>query len=217
MARDAETIDPPADLEVEAPTDGGDGPDADRGHSEGSEDTETELGELAKPGPNPSRTGSRWTRIVAYGLLPAAVMLLGAAAGFFCYRNQSDTAADQARTASVKTATDDTIALLSYQPDTADKTLNDSRDRLTGNFRDAYSSLIHNVVIPGAKQKHISSVATVPAAASVSASGRHAVVLVFVNQSVIVGSDAPTATTSCVKVGLDKVGDRWLISKFDPV
>jgi Mce-associated membrane protein len=72
-------------------------------------------------------------------------------------------------------------------------------------------------VIPGAKQKQISAVATVPAMASVSADPRHAVVLVFVNQTVVVGQDAPTDTASSVRVTLDKVGDRWLISKFDPV
>ena len=50
-----------------------------------------------------------------------------------------------------------------------------------------------------------------------SADPRHAVVLVFVNQTVVVGKDAPTDTASSVRVTLEKVGDRWLISKFDPV
>ena len=44
------------------------------------------------------------------------------------------------------------------------------------------------MVIPGAKEKQISAVATVPAAASVSAEPNHAVVLVFVNQTVVVGT-----------------------------
>ena len=56
-----------------------------------------------------------------------------------------------------------------------------------------------------------------PAVASVSATPNHAVALVFVNQTVIVGTGAPTATASSVKVTMEKVGDRWLISKFDPV
>jgi Mce-associated membrane protein len=51
----------------------------------------------------------------------------------------------------------------------------------------------------------------------VSAKPNQAVVLVFVNQTVIVGQDAPTDTASSVRVTLDKVGDRWLIAKFDPV
>ncbi len=50
-----------------------------------------------------------------------------------------------------------------------------------------------------------------------SATESEAVVLVFVNQTVIVGQDAPTDTASSVRVTLEKVGDRWLISKFDPV
>ncbi len=41
--------------------------------------------------------------------------------------------------------------------------------------------------------------------------------LVFVNQTVTVGNDAPTDTNSSVRVTLEKVGDRWLISEFDPV
>jgi Mce-associated membrane protein len=38
-----------------------------------------------------------------------------------------------------------------------------------------------------------------------------------VNQTVIIGQDAPTNTASSVRVTLDKVGGRWLISQFDPV
>ena len=73
------------------------------------------------------------------------------------------------------------------------------------------------MVIPGAKQKHIGAVATVPAAASVSANANHGVVLVFVNQTVVVGTDPPSATASVERVTLDTVRDRWLISGFDPV
>lgn len=107
--------------------------------------------------------------------------------------------------------------MLSYKPDTAEKDLTAAQNRLTGQFKDSYASLTHDVVIPGAKQKQISAVANVPAAASVSATANHAVVLVFVNQTVIVGTDAPTSTTSCVRVTLDKHDGRWLISQFEPI
>jgi Mce-associated membrane protein len=43
------------------------------------------------------------------------------------------------------------------------------------------------------------------------------VVLLFVNQTVNMGSNAPTNTDSSVRVTLDKIGGRWLISGFDPV
>jgi Mce-associated membrane protein len=72
-------------------------------------------------------------------------------------------------------------------------------------------------VIPGAKQKNISAVASVPAAAPVSSTENHAVVLVFVNQTITIGNDPPTSTASSVRVTLDKVAQRWLISQFEPV
>jgi Mce-associated membrane protein len=106
--------------------------------------------------------------------------------------------------------------MLSYGPDTVDRQLGAARDLLTGAFRD-YTSLTHDVVIPGAKQKRISSVTTVPAAALVSATSNRAAVLVFVNQTVAFGNDAPSDTASSVRVTLEKIGESWLISGFDPV
>jgi Mce-associated membrane protein len=159
----------------------------------------------------------RWSRLIAYGLLPGLALLLASAAGFLKWQDESARDAQAARAASVQAATDGTVALLSYRADTVEKDLEAARGRLTGTFLNAYTSLTHEVVIPGAKQKQISAVATVPAAASISASANHAVVLLFVNQSLIMGQDAPTNTASSVRVILDKVGDDWLISGFDPV
>jgi len=120
------------------------------------------------------------------------------------------------RIESVRVATDGTVALLSYKPETVEKDLGAARDRLAGNFKDSYTSLTRDVVIPGSKQKQISAVATVPAAASVSVTENHAVVLVFDNQTVVIGNDAPTDTAT-VRVTLDRIHGRWLISQFDPV
>ena len=159
----------------------------------------------------------RWSRAIVYVVLPALALLLASAAGFLKWQDGSAREAGAARAESVRAATDSTIALLSYKPDTVEKDLDAARGRLTGTFLSAYTSLTHDVVIPGAKQKQISAVATVPAAASTSATGNHAVVLLFVNQTVIIGQDAPTNTASSVRVTLDKVGGRWLISQFDPV
>lgn len=159
----------------------------------------------------------RWSRLIAYGLLPGLALLLASAAGYLKWQEASTRSAQAARTASVQAATDGTVALLSYRADTVEKNLEAARGRLTGTFLKAYTSLTHEVVIPGAKQKQISAVATVPAAASISASANHAVALLFVNQTLTIGQDAPTNTASSVRVTLDKVGDHWLISGFDPV
>jgi Mce-associated membrane protein len=181
------------------------------------EPTETadETSESAEP-EKPKRS-IQWARVFAFGVLPAVALLLAMGAGYLKWMDNSVRDSERARDTSVQAAKDSTVALLSYKPDTVEQQLNAARDRLTGDFRDSYTSLTHDVVIPGAKQKQISAVATVPAAASVSANPNQAVVLVFVNQTVIVGQDAPTDTASSVRVTLDKVGDRWLIAKFDPV
>ncbi|MBY0388909.1 MAG: hypothetical protein K2X56_12590 [Mycobacterium pseudokansasii] len=158
----------------------------------------------------------RWPRPLAYGVLPGLALSLALAAGFLKW--QCSSAPESIGSLEViQAARAATVELLSYRPDTAERDLGAAGDRLTGHFKDEYTSLTRDVVIPGAKRKQISAVATVPAAASVSAQSNHAVVLLFVNQTTIVGTEAPTYTASSVRVTLDKVGGRWLISGFDPV
>lgn len=181
------------------------------------EEADDELDSDGAASGDQTRRRFRWGRAVAFGLLPGIVLLAGAAAGYLKWQDATARDADLARVASVQAAKDGTIGLLSYQPDTVDRDLEAARNLLTGDFQNSYTSLTHDVVIPGAKQKRISAVATVPAAASVSASPTHAVVVVFVNQTVVVGKDAPSDTASTVRVTLDKVGDHWLIAGFDPI
>jgi Mce-associated membrane protein len=159
----------------------------------------------------------RTKRILAFGVLPILALILAAGSGYQKWQVDSAREAQTARVESVPAATESTIAILSYQPDSAEKELTAARDRLTEPFKDQYTKLITDVVIPGSKQKKISAIATVPAAASISATHDHAVVLVFIDQSIVIGADAPTSTSSTVRVTLDKDGDKWLISQFDPV
>ena len=114
-------------------------------------------------------------------------------------------------------ARDSIVAMLSYQPDTAEKTLNDARSRLTGEFLDAYTQLIQTVVVPSATKDRITALATVPAVSVMSAEADRAVVLAFVDQTLTEGAKPPTLTTSSVRVTMEKVDDHWLISGFDPV
>ncbi|WP_456320226.1 hypothetical protein [Mycobacterium shottsii] len=159
----------------------------------------------------------RWWPVIAYALLPALALLLAGGTGFAKWQDGAVRDAAQASAESVQAATAGTIALLSYRPDTVRSDLEAARAKLTGAFLSDYTSLTRDVVIPGGKQKDISAVATVPAAASVSATGEHAIALLFVNQTIIVSQDPPTSTASSVRVTLDKVDGRWLISRFDPV
>lgn len=154
--------------------------------------------------------------IFGFWVLPVVALLVAGSAGYLKYEDSSARGAEVARIESVQAAKDAAVAMLSYAPDNVDTTLDAARDRLTGAFRDSYTSLVHDVVIPGAKQKQITATATVPAAASTNADESHAVVLVFVNQAIVVGNDAPTDTASAVEVTLDKVDGHWLVSGFDP-
>jgi Mce-associated membrane protein len=196
------------DIDTESADEHSDEPDADKDN----EDDGGEDDELAKP----KRTIS-FSRIFAFGVLPLLVLLAAGAGAYFKWQATSMRASQIASIESLAVAKDTTIAMLSYQPDTVEKDLGAARDRLTGTFKDSYTQLTEKVVIPGSKQKHISAVATVPAAAPVSATASHAVALVFVNQSVVVGKDAPSTTGSSLRITMEKVGQRWLISGFDPV
>jgi len=43
------------------------------------------------------------------------------------------------------------------------------------------------------------------------------VVLLYVNQTTIIATDAPTDSVSIVRVTLDNVHGKWLVSEFDPI
>ena len=180
---------------------------------------ETEAAEAAADAVEaPVERGSRfsWTRLLVVAL-PALALIIALGVAYLKWLDGTARESHTAAEASVRAASESTIAILSYKPETVDRDLKAAAERLTAGFRQQYTQLVNDVVAPGAKQQHIAAVATVPAAASVSATGKHAVVLVFVDQTTTIGNDAPTQTTSSVRVSLEKVDGRWLISQFDPV
>ena len=202
-------------IEIDEPEDAVDPVDEVESEDASSDDAHIEDAEDVTP---PARWRRiKWSRLFAFGVLPALALVIAAGAGFLKWQDGWVRGSKVAGIESVAAAKDSTIALLSYQPDTVDKELKAARDRLTGSFKDSYTQLIQDVVIPGAKKQHISAVATVPAAASVSATPKHAVALLYVDQTVAVGDDAPTGTSSIVRVTMDKTDGRWLISAFDPI
>jgi Mce-associated membrane protein len=162
-------------------------------------------------------TNNKRLRTLVFRVLPALVVLLGAGAGLLRWQDSSHRTIDNARTESVAAAREATMAILSYKADSVEQDLGSARDRLTGSFLNSFTDLINKVVIPGAREKKISVAAKVSAAASVSATTKHAVALVFVDQTVVIGGGAPSGSASSVRVTLDKVDDRWLVSGFDPV
>jgi Mce-associated membrane protein len=196
--------------------------DADLLDAEETDDAEDTEGAKASVGADDDdaseKQGGRFSKRRLLGaVVPALALIVALGVGYLWWLDSTQRAAASAAEQSVKAASDSTIAILSYKPESVDQDLKAAADRLAEPFRQQYTQLVNDVVAPGAKQQHISALATVPAAASVSATGKHAVVLVFVDQTTTIGNDAPTQSTSSVRVTLDKVGDKWLISQFDPV
>lgn len=157
----------------------------------------------------------------AFGALAAAAIVLGAVIGYLQWQAHSHRQSDAARAASMQAARDTAVAILSYTVDNVDKDLGSRIDRLTGGFRTQYTDLMNTQVIPGSKKDNVSSATEVPAAASVSATPTHAVTLLYIDQTVTRapggGPPAPTRSTFSVRVTLDRVGERWLVSEFKPV
>jgi Mce-associated membrane protein len=205
-----------AEGDTPAPTEASDAEDVEDSGGTFSEESETDE-RSGDAEPVKARRRIRRSRALVYAVLPGMAVSLAITAGFFEWQDISARNSRIAAIESVAAAKDAAIGLLSYKPDSADKDLDSARDRLTGSFKEAYTQLTHDVVIPGAKQKHISSVATVPAAAPVSATRDHAVVVLFVNQTTVAGTDAPTDSESTVRVTLDKIDGRGLVSGFEPI
>ncbi|MGV0794076.1 hypothetical protein [Mycolicibacterium sp. XJ1819] len=144
-------------------------------------------------------------------------VVLAAGAGFLGQQRISAGLTENARAEAVAAAEEATVVLLSYKPETVDQDLASAEALMTGDFKESFAQLARDVVGPGARQHQISSAAQVPAASAVSVTRDRAVVLAFVNQSVTVGEKQPSESSSSVRIALDKIGDRWLISDFKPV
>jgi len=205
-----ENINPDVETDTDAGVDG----DVD---SAESEDSVADTVSDTVAGTPVALKGDGRVRFFVFRVLPALIVLLGAGAGILRWQDASHRAVENARADSVAAARDATVAILSYKADSVEQDLGAATDRLTGTFLDSFTDLINKVVIPGAREKKITALAQVSAAASVSATAQQAVALVFVDQTVTIDGGAPSGTASSVRVTLDRVDDRWLVSGFDPV
>jgi Mce-associated membrane protein len=151
-----------------------------------------------------------------------AVLLLGSAGlASWVYMTQMrpDRQTDAAVAAeTIKAASDGTVALLSYTPETLDKDFATAKTHLTGDFLDYYTKFTTDIVTPAAKQKSVKTSAAIVRAAVSELKPDSAVVLVFLNQTTTSKENVDGSfTASSVKVSLTKVNGAWLISAFDPV
>ncbi len=156
-------------------------------------------------------------RRLAYGVLPGLVLVLAIAAGWLKWYDGSIRAEDALRTETIRVATESTIKMLSFQPDTVERDLAGAQQLMTDGFRAQFAARARDQIIPDAKARNVTAVAEVPGAAAVWATRDHAAVLVFADRTITVGSDEPADIDSSYRVTLDKVDGRWLVAGFKPV
>jgi Mce-associated membrane protein len=122
------------------------------------------------------------------------------------------------RQAATQAASSGTVKVLSYSPDTLDQDFAAASAMLTGDFLKHYREFTSQVVGPTARQKRLTTTATVSHSGVESLSTDAASILVFVNQTTT-SAEQPTPTTSAsaVSVGLAKVNGTWLINNFNPL
>lgn len=154
---------------------------------------------------------------ILLGVALIASAALASVAYFTLYRPDRQTNAEAAN-AVVQAASDGTVALLSYSPDSLDKDFTNAKSHLTGDFLSYYSDFTNTVVKPAAQQKKVKTSAKVVQGAVSELKPQAASVLLFINQTTT-SQEIPDGSysVSSVKVGLTKIDGNWLISSFDPV
>ena len=160
--------------------------------------------------------GKQWAAIA---LALALVAAAGLASWMYFFVYQPDRETDDAAVQSaIRSASDGTVSLLSYSPESLDKDFATAKSKLTGSFLSYYTQFTEQIVAPAAKQKSVKTQASVVRAALSEIHPDSAAVLVFINQTTE-SKDRPDASfvNSAVRVTLQKIDGGWLISSFDPV
>jgi Mce-associated membrane protein len=149
-------------------------------------------------------------------LVAASLALLGSLL-YYSYLPDRETDAAAAKTV-ISAASDGTVAVLSYSPDTLDRDFSSAKSHLTGDFLKYYEQFTQQIVGPAAKQKGVKTTAVVlRAALSEELRPDSASVLLFVNQTTqSKDRPEPTMTSSSVVAMMTKADGKWLISSFNP-
>ncbi|BBX95013.1 hypothetical protein [Mycobacterium lacus] len=186
---------------------------------------ETAVDESATELPAEDDDSARRSRLLRnVKLVPVILVVLlltsgGATTWLYFKRYQPNQRTDPAvARAVISAASNGTVALLSYSPESLDKDFATAKSHLSGEFLSYYNQFTEQIVAPAAKQKSLKTTAHVMGAAVSELHPDSAVVLVFVDQSTT-SKDRPdpSMAASSVLVSLTRINGNWLITKFDPV
>ena len=215
MTADEPSLDADADAEVDETAEVE--KSADIGAAEAAEGTVREPGRLGRAAAQVKQRLSGNVLATALALLTVASLTLLGVLFWVLWRPDEATDADAAKSA-VAAATEGTVAVLSYSPDTLDHDISAAKSHLTGDFLKYYDEFTKAVVVPAAKQKSIKANAVVLRAAVSELRPDSATLLLFVNQSTQSKErPQPSFTNSSVSVTLTKADGAWLISAFTPL
>lgn len=182
-------------------------------------DTADDSAEQTEPSETSAPRARRRVKIVPVVLIVLLLLSGGGAAWLYFkqYRPDKQTDASVA-SAAANAASDGTVALLSYSPESLDKDFAAAKSHLSGDFLSYYNQFTEQIVAPAAKQKSLKTNARVLGAAVQELHPNSAVVLVLVDQSTTSKDNPdPAMASSSVLVSLTRVNGKWLITKFDPV
>lgn len=187
--------------------------------AEGGNTAESKTEPSESAGPDNGLLGALKSRLVPIllGVALVASAALASVVFFTIYKPDQQTGTQAAKTV-VQAASDGTVALLSYAPDTLEQDFTNAKSHLTGDFLSYYTDFTTKIVQPAAQKKKVKTNAKVVQGAAVEVKPDSAVVLLFINQTTT-SQEIPDGAfaVSSVKVGLNKVNGNWMISSFDPV
>ncbi|WP_459545497.1 twin-arginine translocation pathway signal [Nocardia sp. X0981] len=151
-------------------------------------------------------------------LLVLSAVVAVALAALLVFHCRPDAPGDAVRNEVLTAATEGTVALLSYSPDSLDRDFAAAKARMTGDFLTYYTQFTGKVIAPAATEKSVRTSATIARSAVAELYEDSAVALLFVNQTTTSAEKPePALAASSVRVTLSKVDGSWLISSFDPV
>jgi Mce-associated membrane protein len=159
------------------------------------------------------------TRIGLIVLAASFVASAGLAPWLYYVEYRPDRQTDPAAAkVALEAASNGSVALLSYSPDSLVKDFAAAKAHLTGDFLSYYTQFTEQFVTPAATQKSVKTSAVIVRSAVAEMHPDSAVIFLFINQTMTSKENpAGTFAASAVKVGMKKINGSWLISSFDPV
>ena len=160
----------------------------------------------------PAREATHLDPLLLVAGLVVAILLV--TAGLLTVRARGADRVEQARTEATAAAEATAVDLLSYDYRHLDRDFARARAGLTGGFVDDYARTTQTVVRPTATEVRAVVKADVAASSVVRADQNRVVVLLFMNQTTTsTRLDAPKVDLNRVRLTMDRVHGRWLVSK----